>query len=110
MTKLGEYVLSGQEVNSNVVRSIDEIGGGGSDNSVLFVEEDENGSLGVSYNDLKSALDNNILPVLKYDSESTYGVFNFVCIIHNEGEAYLAEFGGDSYSAATPTDPLVFTD
>jgi hypothetical protein len=33
MTKLGDYVLSGQEINSNVVKSIDEVGsegGGGS--------------------------------------------------------------------------------
>lgn len=29
MTKLGEYVLSGQEINSNVVRSIDSVEGGG---------------------------------------------------------------------------------
>ena len=29
MTKLGDYVLSGQEINSNVVRSIDGVGGGG---------------------------------------------------------------------------------
>lgn len=94
-----------------VLEKITEVAeGGGGGTSVLFLEEDENGSLGVSYNDLKSALDNNILPVLKYDSEGTYGVFNFVCIIHNEGEAYFADFGGDSYSADTPTDSLVFSD
>ena len=42
MSKLGEYVLSGKEINSNVVRSIDGIEGGGgggeNDSAVLIVE------------------------------------------------------------------------
>lgn len=85
-------------------------GGGGGGSSVLFLKEDENRSIGVSYNDLKDALDDNILPVLKYDSEGTYGVFYLATIFHNEGENYGADFGGDMYVADTPTDPLVFSE
>lgn len=93
-----------------VLEKITEVAEGGGGSSVLFLEEDENGSIGVSYNDLKDALDDNILPVLKYDSEGTYGVFYLATIFHNEGENYGADFGGDMYVADTPTDPLVFSD
>lgn len=72
MSELGEYVLSGQEINSNVVRSIDKVNGGGAGGG-LVVEitidtQNTTATADKNYSEITDALSNGECVVFRIEA------------------------------------------
>ena len=108
---------SGDTVTSAKLNKLEQgvanAGGGGSSGGVLFVTVGESNICDKSYNDIKTAIEDGILPILVIpsgDEDTLAMMYMYSNGFSENGEFYVlfAEGGSQSTSASSASDPLVY--